>query len=516
MIAVLILLIFVSSVNTQSCTYDELTLDDGATHTDKSACKEITCSGGETSEKFIGCLIEGVCLPFGEYKNDIETCKKTTCLQKGNGYTFNTTLYGCTDSNDVCHPGGTTWEWNTCFTIGCRVTSEHTAEEYLVKAGCLYNGKCMDIGQPFKSSKSDCLTYECTETNKTYGLKLVDEKCKINGTCYDLGQEFEVDCFKYKCSKVDGNHTAELVDSGCSVNGQCKPSGQTWIEECTTYTCDKGTTDVLEQQCKSGDKCYTEGESWTEGDYKYTCSINETHSKISGVKVSSPSATGVCKHNGIDRKIGEIWKENCFTMTCNQNYSMALPDGCQVQSESCIPVGQTKYSVAITDIKCNYQNGGIDECVDYGWKSKEGCAIKTCKVDKDTKSWKFESSLQCRWKGECVPEGEIRLVKSCMQYQCEIFKKHGKDTSQMKKKGKIGCSIKGGQILKIDNAENKNLNGCVGEGSYFKIHKRKKCAVFKCNLKGKNKWKTEKLKNYDAHPTTAINTNDPNLLADNV
>lgn len=43
---------------------------------------------------FSGCLIEGVCLPFGEYKNDIETCKKTTCLQKGNGYTFNTTLYG--------------------------------------------------------------------------------------------------------------------------------------------------------------------------------------------------------------------------------------------------------------------------------------------------------------------------------------------------------------------------------------------------------------------------------------
>lgn len=60
----------------------------------------------------------------------------------------------------------------------------------------------------------------------------------------------------------------------------------------------------------------------------------------------------------------------------------------------------------------------------------------------------------------------------------------------------LGCSIKGGQLLKIDNAENKNLNGCVGEGGYFKIHKRKKCAVFKCNLKGKNKWKTEKLKNY--------------------
>ncbi|XP_071175220.1 uncharacterized protein [Mytilus edulis] len=510
MIAGLILLIFVSSVNTQSCTYDELALDDGGRHTDRSACKEITCSGGETSEKFIGCLIEGVCLPFGEYKNDIKTCKRTTCLQKGNGYTFNTTLYGCTDSNDVCHPGGTTWEWNTCFTIGCRVTSEHTAEEYLVKAGCLYNGKCIDIGQPFKSSKSDCLTYECTETNKTYGLKLVDEKCKINETCYDLGQEFEVDCFKYKCSKVDGNHTAELVDSGCSVNGQCKPSGQTWIEECTKYTCDKGTTDVLEQQCKSGDKCYTEGEYWTEGDYKYTCSINETHSKISGVKVSSPSTPGVCKHNGIDRKVGEIWEENCFTMTCNQKYSKALPDGCQVQSESCIPVGQTKYSVAITDIRCNYQNGGTDECVDDGWKSKEGCAIKTCKVDKDTNSWKFESSLQCRWKDECVPEGEIRLVKSCMQYQCEIFKKHGKDTSQMKKKGKIGCSIKGGQLLKIDNAENKNLNGCVGEGSYFKIHKRKKCAVFKCNLKGKNKWKTDKLKNYEISDLQTLINGDIN------
>lgn len=49
--------------------------------------------------------------------------------------------------------------------------------------------------------------------------------------------------------------------------------------------------------------------------------------------------------------------------------------------------------------------------------------------------------VECRWKDECVPEGEIRLVKSCMQYQCEIFKKHGKDTSQMKKKGKIGYKL---------------------------------------------------------------------------
>lgn len=46
-----------SSFHSESCTYDELTLDDGGTHTDKSACKEITCSGGETSEKFIGLLL---------------------------------------------------------------------------------------------------------------------------------------------------------------------------------------------------------------------------------------------------------------------------------------------------------------------------------------------------------------------------------------------------------------------------------------------------------------------------
>lgn len=59
----------------------------------------------------------------------------------------------------------------------------------------------------------------------------------------------------------------------------------------------------------------------------------------------------------------------------------------------------------------------------------------------------------------------------------------------------LGCSKKGDELLKIDNLENKHLNNCVGEGTYFKIHKRKKCGILKCNLKGKNKWQTEKLKN---------------------
>eukprot|EP00106_Octopus_bimaculoides_P003840 XP_014771282.1 PREDICTED: uncharacterized protein LOC106869873 isoform X3 [Octopus bimaculoides] len=186
-----------------------------------------------------GCRLNRRCYECGKIIN-LRTCIRLTCTYSPvTGYKWKKELRGCR-VNGVCYPdGGKIRQPYSCLVYTCERIG-HVFYMRQQTTGCLLNYKCYQNGR-IVTAKRTCERFICTHSPVTgYKWKREFTGCLDKNVCYKTGKKYKLKHCRYGiCKKLENGYNFFKEFMGCPINDQCLPVGTRKRFNCFDLYCRK-------------------------------------------------------------------------------------------------------------------------------------------------------------------------------------------------------------------------------------------------------------------------------------